>query len=414
MKAIGSQADVLARSIARHLAGASLSEGAKQEVLAWAQKHHADKGASITPLEQVMVTRALKTHEAAFSPDERLVLRDVYEKGYQQLVGVAPAKDTLEPLPTWSRAASDPRVRILQNAVFERQGLFAGYRPTLSDAAVVSAMTAMAVAAPSMTAAALLGGAAASTVEHQVHTHVMHARPEVVRAMNANAESAFVKPLRQFFLIHKGAHHGRTFLDNEVTKWRPGAKERFYASIDNPEFQKFAMATEEGVRLTPPGMAAYAVGGVVAASSLALLGGLALGMSVAVAAPVALAFGLPMALMPMFPHYLHRFSHMSRSEAAKHLDDQRKTGLFGQVKSAVMERIIETRAFQGLARFHNQHHADDKHGVKSNMSMLASADALLGTGKRASFELLVSLWELDAVGFPAAPGRDSGALAESS
>lgn len=116
-----------------------------------------------------------------------------------------------------------------------------------------------------------------------------------------------------------------------------------------------------------------------------------------------------MVLMPFFPHIMHRFAHMSRGEAAEHLDTLEAKGGLRKLQAKLVRGIIKTRAFEAVARFHNQHHADDRRGVKSNMSMLAVADGLLFTGSRVGYDMLVKLWSQDAIGFPAAPATQPAA-----
>ncbi len=379
-------------AIAERLAAKELSAEDRAAILTWATGLGGRPQGGVTALEHLMVTRALRSFSASFEPAERDQLRAVYERGHLELAGASAPADVVVPLPL--RALDDRRARVLQNAIFEERGLLAGYKPTWGEALVAGAAAALCMATPfglPLAAGLLLS----SLVENQIHHHIMHATPDTKRRMYSS-DSSLLKWPKEFHFVHEAVHHGQTFLENDTTKFRGGDRshlDRLLTKLDKVELGK---QTDDGLQLFPKGAAFSAVQGPATVT----VAGVAVGLSL----PTAIALGVPMALMPLFPHFLHRFSHMSHAAADRYLDDLAGSErTYDRIKSRVLRAIVTTPAFEALARFHNHHHAESKRDRKVNMSMMFVADAVLGQAERASFELLVSLWKQDALGFPAAP-----------
>ncbi len=378
--------------VAERLAAKELTPADRSAVMAWAQEVASRPKGGISALDHLMVARALRTFSAAFDDGERAQLRALYDRGHLELAGKAAPADAIVPLPP--SALGDRRARVLQNAIFEERGLLAGYKPTWGQAMAAGAAVALCVATPfgiPLAAGLLLS----SLVENQIHHHIMHAKPETIRLMY-RARSGILKWPKEFHFVHEAIHHGQTFLENDTTKFRGGDRTKLDQLLARVGKTELAEKTDDGLQLFSTGAAFSAVQGPTAVA----LAGVAVGLSL----PTAVLLGLPMALMPLFPHWLHRYAHMSHAEADKYLADLAASdSTFDRVKSAVIGRFVRTPAFEGLARLHNHHHHEIKRDRKVNMSMMFVADAMLGQAERASYELLVSLWKQDAVGFPTAP-----------
>ena len=216
-------------SIAQTLVGPSLPEEARHSVMSWARDLATRQGVNakaITPIEHLLVARTLKEYAASFNADERDALGAIYRTSYESLVGRAPRDEMIRPLPRYAKALDDRRVRLLQGAIFD-QPMLASYRPTLADAAIVGGVAALALVSP--TVACLMAGLGiASAVEHQIHVHVMHANPKIHKLF-ATRKDPLSKLCSDFYFIHEGIHHKWTFLDDVLTKWRPGDERRLEA-----------------------------------------------------------------------------------------------------------------------------------------------------------------------------------------
>ncbi|MEZ0314967.1 MAG: hypothetical protein ACAI38_24620 [Myxococcota bacterium] len=385
--------DAGALAIAECLNAAKLSPDARKRVVAWALTLIDRFDVSVSALEHLLVTRALRDFAGDFDAAELKELRYVYARGHLELTGDSAPADQVVRLPL--RALDDRRARVLQNAIFENRGLLDGYRPSVGQALTAGAAAAVCVTTPGVLPLAA-GVVLASVVEHQIHQHIMHPERVMIRVMYGDKTGA-LRMARDFHFIHESVHHAHTYPDGDTVKFRDGSREKLDRLLERTGMAKFAAATDDGLQLHDSGARGSAI---VSPTMVATAGALA-GLSL----PAAIALGLPMALMPMTPHLLHRFAHMSRTQAAQYLDSLAATGSRGRLESGVLRGIIHTAAFEGAARFHNQHHRDTKKDLKTNLSMLAVADVIFGTGRRADYDLLVALWRQDAIGFPAAPAR---------